>query len=47
MIGNSVPVNFSYALAQAIATDLFDCQQTAANNLAQTEDFIQPSLALS
>ncbi len=46
MIGNAVPVNFSYAMAQAIYTDLFENQQEKSKQL-QKEEFTQLSLVFN
>ena len=35
MIGNAVPVNFSYAIAQAIRKDLFDSNQLQNSDTAR------------
>ncbi len=47
MIGNAVPVNFGYALAQAIYSDLFDNQQREKNRLNQKDNSMQLSLLLT
>ncbi|GAB1539481.1 DNA cytosine methyltransferase [Scytonema sp. NUACC21] len=46
MIGNAVPVNFSYAIAQAIYTDLFEKKQEKSKQ-PQKEEFTQLSLVFS
>lgn len=46
MIGNAVPVGFSYALAQAIYTDLFESKQEKSEQL-QEEYFTQLSLVFN
>jgi DNA (cytosine-5)-methyltransferase 1 len=47
MIGNAVPVNFSYALAQAIYADLFDSKQGNSERLQKEEYFTQLSLVFN
>ena len=38
MIGNAVPVNFSYALAQAIYRDLFDISQETTESETKSSE---------
>lgn len=47
MIGNAVPVNFSYALARAIYTDLFDSKQQNFERFSQNQEFTQLRLTFN